>query len=66
MSNARCFRRQAAVAAVVSILLVTAAASTIVEDSFVSQARRLLERTVREDGPGALFLVAKGDTITYT
>jgi D-alanyl-D-alanine carboxypeptidase len=58
--------RQSTVGALVSILLVTAAPSTIAEDTVASQARGLLERTVREDGPGAVFLVARGDTITYT
>jgi len=58
--------RQTTVGAVVSVLLVTAAPSTIAEDTVASRARRLLERTVRDDGPGAVFLVARGDTITYT
>src|SRR5215207_6009676 len=57
--------RPTAVGAVVSIL-VTAAPSTIAEDTVALRARRLLERTVREDGPGAVFLVARADTITYT
>jgi D-alanyl-D-alanine carboxypeptidase len=57
--------RQTAVAAAVSIL-VTAAPSTIAEDTVASRVRSLLERTVREDRPGAVFLVARGDTITYT
>jgi CubicO group peptidase (beta-lactamase class C family) len=52
--------------AVVSILLLTAAPSTIAEDVIASRARGLLERTVREDGPGAVFLVGRGDTIVYT
>ena len=54
--------RQTAVGAVVSILLVTAP-STIAQDTMASQALGLLERTVREDGPGAVFLVGRGDTI---
>ncbi len=58
--------RQTTLGAVVSIILVTAAPATIAEDTVASQARRLLERTVREDGPGAVFLIARGDTITYT
>jgi CubicO group peptidase (beta-lactamase class C family) len=58
--------RQTAVGAVVSILLVTAAPSTIAEDVIASRARGLLERTVRGDGPGAVFLVARGDTIVYS
>jgi D-alanyl-D-alanine carboxypeptidase len=51
---------------VVSILLVTAAPSTVAQDVIASRARGLLERTVREDGPGAVFLVGRGDTIVYT
>jgi CubicO group peptidase (beta-lactamase class C family) len=58
--------RPIAVSAVVSILLVSAAPSTIAEDVIASRARGLLERTVREDGPGAVFLVGRGDTIVYS
>jgi hypothetical protein len=59
-------RRQTALGAVVSILLLTAAPSIIAEDVIASRARGLLERTIREDGPGAVFLVGKGDTIICT
>src|SRR5262245_44114333 len=50
----------------VSILLVTVAPSTIAEDVIASRARGLLERMVRADGPGAVFLIGKGDRIVYT
>jgi D-alanyl-D-alanine carboxypeptidase len=58
--------RRPAFGAVVSILLLTAAPSTIAEDVTASRSRGLLERTIREDGPGAVFLVGRGDTIVYT
>ena len=58
--------RQNTIATVVALLLVTAASSTIAEDTVALLARRLLERPVREDGPDAVFLVGKGDTIVYT
>jgi D-alanyl-D-alanine carboxypeptidase len=58
--------RRFAPGVVVSILLFAAAPSTIAEDVIASRARGLLERTVREDGPGALFLLGRGDTIVYT
>jgi CubicO group peptidase (beta-lactamase class C family) len=51
---------------VVSILLLTAAPSTVAEDVIASRARGLLERTVRADGPGAVFLVGRGDSVVYT
>ena len=58
--------RRAVLGVVVSALLLTAAPSTIAEDVIASRARALLERTVREDGPGAVFLIGRGDTIVYT
>jgi D-alanyl-D-alanine carboxypeptidase len=58
--------RQTALGAVVAILLLTAAPSTVAQDVIGSRARGLLERTIREDGPGAVFLIGKGDTIVYT
>jgi CubicO group peptidase (beta-lactamase class C family) len=58
--------RAAVLGVAVSILLLTAAPATIAEDVVASRARGLLERTVREDGPGAVFLAGRGDTIVYT
>src|SRR5688572_32778816 len=58
--------RRFALGAVVSALLLTAAPSTIAQDVIASQALGLLERIVREDGPGAVFLVGRGDTIVYS
>ena len=59
-------RYQPAIAAVVLIVFLIAVPSTIAVDAVASRARGLLERTVRQDGPGAVFLVGKGDTILYT
>jgi D-alanyl-D-alanine carboxypeptidase len=58
--------RRTTLGVAVSIVLLTAAPSTTAQDEIASGARGLLERTVREDGPGAVFLVGKGDTIVYT